>query len=146
MPHGPPGRYLTSAVSLSRVTTPGSAASHAERVAAIEDVRNGGDGNIGVSRQQCGDCRRWFREFAVRHRRTFIVADPQFTRVYYPSAEVAVYANGGGLKMVASVQPDPGHAGGTIVTFYNPAGAVTTTNSPTGLPTATEDVFENIAW
>jgi len=53
--------------------------SHAEKKRA---ARGGRD--IGVSREMCADCQRFFRALAEHERRTIIVADPTGLRIFMP--------------------------------------------------------------
>lgn len=83
----------------------GAAASHAEQLVGIVDGMNGVNEPIGVSRQQCGTCRNWFREHAQQQQQTYVVADPKYTRVYYPNGEVSIYDKDGKLLMTVNEPP-----------------------------------------
>jgi hypothetical protein len=86
----------------------GAAASHAEQLVAIADGLNGNNESIGVSRQQCGGCREWFREHAMQQQQTYVVADPKLTRVYYPNGDVSIHDLGGTLIKTVNEKPSVG--------------------------------------
>jgi RHS repeat-associated protein len=76
----------------------GAAATHAERQSVIAQNANGTNDPIGVSREQCGDCRGEFRQHAQNESRPgypspVVVADPAHTRVYNADGSVDVYRN-----------------------------------------------------
>jgi RHS repeat-associated protein len=68
-----------------------SSATHAEKQLARVHAADGTDAPIGVNREQCGDCRQWFRQEAQDSGQTKTVADPQYTRAYQPDGSVDVY-------------------------------------------------------
>lgn len=69
----------------------GNAATHAEKQLARYHELNNIDRPIGVSREQCGDCRNWYRAQAQASNKEYVVADPKFTRIYKPNGQVEVY-------------------------------------------------------
>jgi hypothetical protein len=112
------GGSMVAHVAGSPNVVPGSQnASHAEQLAHLEDVGEGVNEPIGVSREQCGMCRLWFSQMAREEGNTIVVADPSFTRVYYPNGDVAVYAEAGHL--VATAVPTQNS---TAVTYYDSSG------------------------
>jgi hypothetical protein len=87
---------------------PGSnLAMHAEKQEARLQQVNGTNDPIGVSQEQCGDCRQWFRDQAVATGSQQIIADPVYTRVYQPSGTVDVYdtATGQLVTTIPAGQP-----------------------------------------
>jgi|GEM_PF-3539826 len=86
----------------------GAAASHAEQLVALADGLNGNNESIGVSRQQCGGCRQWFREHAMQQQQTYVIADPKLTRVYYPNGDVSIHDLGGTLLKTVNEKPSVG--------------------------------------
>lgn len=78
-----------------------SSASHAEQLVAISNALSGTNEPIGVAPEQCGMCRNWFREFAMRQQQTMVVADPRYTRVFYPNGQVEIYDAQGNLLETA---------------------------------------------
>ena len=86
----------------------GAAASHAEQLVAIADGLGGNNESIGVSRPQCGGCRGWFRAHAMQQQQTYVVADPKFTRVYYPNGDVSIYDPNGAFKRTVNEEPSVG--------------------------------------
>lgn len=80
-----------------------NAATHAEKQLARYQEVNNQDTPIGVSEEQCGDCRKWFRAEAQSTGKTQIVADPQYTRAYQPGGSVDIYDSND--NFVRSVPP-----------------------------------------
>jgi RHS repeat-associated protein len=106
----------------------GAAATHAERQSVIAQNSAGTNDPIGVSREQCGDCRREFRAHAANESRPgypapVVVGDPAHTRVYQADGSVDIYRN----------NPDGSH------------GYVRTAPS-TEAPTATIARYRGIDW
>ncbi|KUZ86316.1 hypothetical protein WI40_31010 [Burkholderia ubonensis] len=70
----------------------GSAAiTHAEKTLGRHHEVTGNNDPIGVSRAQCGDCRKWYREQAMKTGKEHVVADPDHTRIYNPDGSVEIY-------------------------------------------------------
>ncbi|VWC92780.1 Rhs family protein [Burkholderia lata] len=70
----------------------GSAAiTHAEKTLGRHHEVTRNDDPIGVSRAQCGDCRKWYREQAMKTGKEHVVADPSHTRIYNPDGSVEIY-------------------------------------------------------
>jgi RHS repeat-associated protein len=94
----------------------GAAATHAERQSVIAQNAQGTNEPIGVSREQCGDCRREFRQHAQNPDRPgypspVVVGDPGHTRVYNSDGSVDVY------------RPDGSHVG-TVPAGQSPAATI----------------------
>jgi hypothetical protein len=111
-------------VSPSRFTDNGipgvSNATHAEKqLARVQDSR-GIDAPMGVSREQCGDCRSWYRSESQYTNRRLVLADPVHTRVFHPDGSVDLHHTNNGT-MIQSV----------------PAGIA---------PIATDRIYEGVPW
>lgn len=97
----------------------GFAASHAEKQLAVVNTKNGVNTPIGVSKEMCGDCRKFFRGHARYINQEVVVADPKFTRVFKPDRSVDIYKLGeaGDLVKVRTVPrteaPTAGMQGGS---------------------------------
>lgn len=84
-----------------------NAVTHTEKqLARYHDV-NGIDAPIGVNRQQCGDCRKWFREQAQETGKEQIVADPEYVRIYKTDGTVEIYDADNNLLYVAAKDDQP---------------------------------------
>ena len=101
----------------------GAAATHAERQSVVGQNHAGTNDPIGVSREQCGDCRSQFRQHATSPDRPHypapvIVADPAHTRVYNADGTVDVYrpTSDGGHELVRTV-PSSEAPSATIVNY-----------------------------
>jgi len=85
--------------------TPRSAAAqHAEKKQAVLHDDRGSSEPIGVSEEQCGDCREFFRKDAQENDTQHIVADPERTRVFQPDGSVDIYDKDN--NFVRTVPPD----------------------------------------
>ena len=74
----------------------GAAATHAERQSLTAQHGDGTNDSIGVSKEQCGDCREHQQAAAQDpnrpgHPDPVVVADPEHTRVYNSDGSVDVY-------------------------------------------------------
>ncbi len=74
----------------------GAAATHAERQSITAQRGNGTNDPIGVSREQCGDCREYQQAYAQDVNRPnypepMVTADPEHTRVYNSDGTVDIY-------------------------------------------------------
>jgi RHS repeat-associated protein len=94
---------------------PGSAAAtHAEKQLAVQQMNGETNEPIGVSKEQCGDCRAWMQKQAQAQEQTIVVADPVYTRVYKPDGRVDVYDRDGDLVQ----QVPPGQPPSASLTKY----------------------------
>ncbi|MDG9671810.1 hypothetical protein ONV78_29005 [Hahella sp. CR1] len=66
-------------------------ATHSEKQLLMLHHMDGDHRPIGVTRDQCGDCREAFQSFAYHNDVTVVVRDPNFYRIYQPSGMVEVY-------------------------------------------------------
>lgn len=83
-----------------------NASTHAEKQLARYHEVNNTNAPIGVSREQCGDCRIWFREQAKATNKEIVIADPVHSRIYNPDGSVEIYdTNNKLLKTVSNDTP-----------------------------------------
>ncbi|MCG8316936.1 MAG: hypothetical protein MI976_27280 [Pseudomonadales bacterium] len=83
-----------------------NASTHAEKQLARYHELNNIDTPIGVSREQCGDCRNWFREQAKATNKQIVIADPEYSRIYNTDGSVEIYdTNNKLLKTVSNDTP-----------------------------------------
>ena len=83
-----------------------NASTHAEKQLARYHELNNTNAPIGVSREQCGDCRIWFREQAKATNKEIVIADPVHSRIYNPDGSVEIYdINNKLLKTVSNDTP-----------------------------------------
>ncbi|MEZ4373768.1 MAG: RHS repeat-associated core domain-containing protein [Polyangiaceae bacterium] len=78
----------------------GAAATHAERQSLLEQNKRGTNDPVGISTEQCGDCRAQHQKHAQNPDRPYpndpvVVADPQHTRVYHNDGSVDVFDKNG---------------------------------------------------
>lgn len=91
---------------------PGSqAANHSEKQVAHDQRQNERNEPIGVSDEQCGDCRKFHRSEAVDRGEQTVVADPNHTRVYNPDGSVDIYDTNN--NYVGTAPPGTPPTGGT---------------------------------
>jgi hypothetical protein len=69
----------------------GNAATHSEKQLGRYHELIKSDKPIGVSTEQCGDCRNWFQKQTANSKKEHVVGDPEFTRIYKPDGSVEVY-------------------------------------------------------
>lgn len=84
-----------------------NAVTHAEKqLARYHDV-NDIDTPMGVTEEQCGDCRVWFREHAKKTGKEQVLADPVYVRIYKPDGTVEVYDADNSLVKLAGPKETP---------------------------------------
>jgi len=91
----------------------GQAATHAEKQAMQEQQAKGTNHPVGISKDQCGDCRKQHRQHATNKNRPgypdpYIAGEPAHSRVYNADGSIDVYkpTTDGGHAYVGTALPE----------------------------------------